>query len=78
MLSAYISVSFRVSVYSQILYQLMQPSMSTFNSPSSRVVKDSAPSRRRILRCLNFGIGESLPNLLLNMVNLYLDKFEAR
>ena len=56
----------------------MQPSMGTLNSPSSRVVKDSTPSRRRILRCINFGIGESLPNLFLNVVNPYLVKFEAR
>ena len=38
---------------------LMQPSMGTLNSPSLRVVKDSTPSRRRILRYINFGIGES-------------------
>ena len=49
----------------------MQPSMGTLNSPSSRVIKDSTPSRRRILRCIDFGIGESSPNLFLNMVNLY-------
>ena len=30
-----------------------------------------------ILSCINFGIGESSPNLLLNMLNLYLVKFEA-
>ena len=35
------------------------------------------PSQRRILRCINFGIGESSPDLFLNMVNLYL-KFEAQ
>ena len=29
---------------------LMQPSIGTLNSPSSRIVKDSTPSRRRILR----------------------------
>ena len=50
----------------------MQPSMGTLNSPSSTVVKDSTPSRRRILRCIHFGIYESSPNLFLNMVNLYL------
>ena len=38
---------------------LMQPSMGTLNSPSSRIVKDSTPSRRRILRYINFGIGKS-------------------
>ena len=27
------------------------------------IVKDSTPSRHRILRCINFGIGESSPNL---------------
>ena len=37
----------------------MQPSMGTLNSPSSRIVKDSTPSRRRILRYINFGSGES-------------------
>ena len=56
----------------------MQPSMGTLNSPSWRVVKNSTPSRCRILRCLNFGIGESSPNLFLNMVNLYLVRFEAQ
>ena len=34
---------------------LMQPSMANLNSPSSRIVKDSTPFRRRILRCINFG-----------------------
>ena len=58
--------------------KLMQPSMGTLNSPSWRVVKDSTPSRRWILRCINFGIGESSLNLFLNMVNLYLVRFEAR
>ena len=47
----------------------MQPSMGILNSPSSRVVKDSTPSRGRILRCANFGIGESSPNLFLNMIS---------
>ena len=37
--------------------------MGTLNSPSSRVVKDSTPSQHRILRCINFGIGESSPKL---------------
>ena len=41
----------------------MQPSIGTLDSPSSRVVKDSTPSRRRILRYINFGIGESSPIL---------------
>ena len=40
-------------------YVFMQPSMANLNSPSSRVVKDSTPFRRRILRCKNFGKGES-------------------
>ena len=56
----------------------MQPSMGTLNSPSSRVVKDSSPSRHQILRCINFGIGESSPNLVLNRLNFNLVKFEAR
>ena len=37
--------------------------MGTLNSPSLRIVKDLTPSRRRILRCVNFGIGESSLNL---------------
>ena len=57
---------------------LMQPSMGTLNSPSSRVVKDLTPSQRQILRCINLGISESSPNLFLNMVNLYLVKFEKQ
>ena len=51
--------------------------MGILNSPSSRVVKDSMPSRCRILRCINFVTGESSPNSFLNMMNLYLVKFEA-
>ena len=50
--------------------------MGTLNSPS-RVVNNSMPSQHRILRCINFGIGESSPYLFLNMSNLYLVKFEA-
>ena len=56
----------------------MQPSMANLNSPSSRVVKDSTPFRRRILRCKNFGKGESWPSLFLDEVNLYLMKFRHR
>ena len=56
----------------------MQPSMGTLNSPSSRVVKDSTPSRHQIWRCINFGIGESSPNIVLNRLNFYLVKFEAQ
>ena len=55
----------------------MQPSMGTLNSLSSRVVKDSTPSRRRILRYIIFGIGESSPILFLDMMNLHLITFEA-
>ena len=51
---------------------LMQPSMGTLNSPSSRVIKDSTPSQRQILRYINFGIGESSIILFLDMVNLHL------
>ena len=47
---------------------LMQPSMGTLNASSSRVVKDSTPSRSRNLRCINFGIDESSPNSFLNML----------
>ena len=57
---------------------LMQPSMANLNSPSSRVVKDSTPFRRRILRCKNFGKGESWPSFFLDEVNLYLMKFRHR
>ena len=57
---------------------LMQPSMANLNSPSSRVVKDSTPFRRRILRCTNFGNCESLPSFFLDVVNLYLTKFRKR
>ena len=66
-LTAYHSVHHKLPV-------LMQLSMGTLNSPSSRVVKDSTPSRRRILRCINFGIGESSPNLFLNMHGEYLPR----
>ena len=59
-------------------FVLMQPSMGTLNSPSSRVVKDSTPSRRRILRYINFGIGEFSPILFLDLMNLHLITFEAR
>ena len=50
----------------------MQPSMGILNSPSSRIVKDSTPSRRRILRYINFifGHGESSPNNIWSMANL--------
>ena len=58
--------------------RFMQPSMVNLNSPSSRVVKDSTPFRRRILRCKNFGNGESSPSLFLDVVNLYLTKFTKR
>ena len=56
---------------------LMQPSMGTLNSPSSKVVKDMTSSRRRILRYKNVGIGESSPILFLNLMNLHLIIFEA-
>ena len=55
----------------------MQPSMGTLNSPS-RVVKDSTPSRRRILRCKKNAIGESSFNLFLSTVNLKQVKYKAR
>ena len=65
--------------HQKMLYSFfMQPSMANLNSPSSRVVKDSMPFRRRILRCINFGNGESLPSLFLDVVNLYLIKFRER
>ena len=37
-----------------------------------KVVKDSTLFRHRILRCINFGNGESSPSLFLDVVNLYL------
>ena len=46
-------------LYFDKMHILMQPSMGTLNSPSSRIVKDSTPSRCRILRYINFGIDES-------------------
>ena len=54
----------------------MQPSVANLNSPSSRIVKDATPFRRRILRCINFWNGESSPNNFLDVVNLYLMKFK--
>ena len=60
------------------IFTLMQPSMANLNSPSSRVVKDSTPFRRRILRCKNFGKGESSPSLFLDVVNPYLMRFRHR
>ena len=59
-------------------YVFMQPSMANLNSPSSRVVKDSTPYQRRILRCKKFGKGESSPSLFLDAVNLYLIKFREQ
>ena len=59
-------------------WSLMQPSMANLNSPTSRVVKDSTPFRRRILRCKNFGKGESWLSVFLDVVNLYLMKFWHR
>ena len=56
---------------------LMHSSMDIFNLHSSRVVEDSMPSRRRILRCTNFGIGASWPDIFLDMVNLHLIVFKA-
>ena len=56
---------------------LMQPSIGTLNAPSWRVVKDSTPSRRRVLRYIHFGIGESWLILFLDLVNLHLIIFEA-
>ena len=39
-------------------FHFMHPSKETLNSPSSRVDADST-SRRRILRCIFSGVGES-------------------
>ena len=50
---------FRLVLMGEEVMKLMQPSMANLNSPLSRVVKDSTPSRRWILRCINFRIGES-------------------
>ena len=38
---------------------IMHPSKETLNSPSSRVDADSTSRRRRILRCIFSGVGES-------------------
>ena len=59
----YIAYRAKISDIPRSMNHLMQPSMGTLNSPSSRVVKDSMPSRRRIFRCINFGIGETSPYL---------------
>ena len=56
----------------------MQSSTGTLNSPSSRVVENSTSSRRRILRYINFRIGESSPILVLDQMNLHLITFEAK
>ena len=56
-----VPTSLRMSVLRAMTLYLMQP-MGTMNSPSSGVVKNSTPSRRLILRCIDFGIGESSPN----------------
>ena len=63
----------------QLIHELtlMQPSKGTLNSPSSRVVKNSTSSRSRVLRYINFGIGESWLILFLDLVNLHLIIFEA-
>ena len=50
----------------------MQPSMGTLNAPSSRVIKDLMPSRRRIFKYIHFGTGESWPFLSKDKVNLHL------
>ena len=65
------------TITQELLGPLMQPSMGTLNSPSSRVVKDLTPSQRRILKYVNFGIGESSPIIFLDMVNLHLIIYEA-
>ena len=54
---------FRLVLMGEEVMKLMQPSMANLNSPLSRVVKDSTPSRRWILRCINFRIGESSHNI---------------
>ena len=56
----------------------MQLPMGILNAPSSRIVNDLTPSWRRILRYINFGIGESWPISIQDMVNLDLIIFEAR
>ena len=47
---------------------LMQPSIGTFSSPSSKIR----------LRCINFEIEILKPHFCLNVLNLYLVKFEAQ
>ena len=60
-------------------HDFMQPSIGILNSPSSSVVKDSTPSRRRFSKSINFGIGDlhvgsehgdSLSYNIWSMVNL--------
>ena len=53
----------------------MQLSTGTLNTPSSRVVKDSTPSWRQILMCIDFGIGESWRNR--NFIVLLFCLFES-
>ena len=60
------------------IHVFMQLSMGTLNLHSTMVVKYSTPSQRWTLSCINFGNGESSANLLLNMLILYLAKYEAR
>ena len=47
---------------SVVFVLLMHPSKETLNSPSSRVDADSTSRRRRILKCIFSGVGESWPN----------------
>ena len=76
-----LSVKSREMTLCSTSFQLMQPSMCTLNSPSSRFVKDSTRSRRQILRYMNFrdwwilthflfGLRESSPNNIWSTVNL--------
>ena len=50
----------------------MHPPVGTLTSLASRVVKDSTPSWRQILRYINFGIGEHSPYLFLDLMDLHV------
>ena len=56
----------------ETLPKFVQPSIIILNS-ASKVVKDLRPSQHQIWRCITFRIGESSPNWLLHIVNLYLN-----
>ena len=52
---------FNVRMPTELAFSMpfMHPSKETLNSPSSRIDADSTSRRRRILRCIFSGVGES-------------------